>query len=110
MNKFLKQVVNSVAVQAAVYVVTEGSKVIWPKAKSAFNKAVNKVESGVMQKKHSSEFTEVIKNTESKLKEELADLRAKKAAKPNLTTPLSDVTPPTPSAPLGKVEAKFKND
>lgn len=102
MNKFLKQVVNSVAVQAAVYAVTEGSKVIWPKAKKAFDKVVNKVDTALPNKTNSSEFTQTIKNTESKMKEELAELRAKKAAKLNVP----DV-PDVPPAPPGKVEAKF---
>ena len=83
MNKFLKQVVNSVAVQAAVYAVTEGGKVIWPKAKVMFNKVVSKVESGVSSTKNTSEFTQTLKNTEVKLKEQLSDIRAKKAAKGN---------------------------
>lgn len=72
MNKFIKQVVNSVAVQAAVYAVTEGGKVIWPKAKEAFNKVVNKVESGVTLQTTNRDFKNTIKNTEEQLKERLS--------------------------------------
>lgn len=77
MNKFVKQVLNSVAVQAAVYAVTEGGKLILPKAKAA----LVRVGETMHTLKSKSELNTVIKNTENKLEKELAERRAKKQQK-----------------------------
>lgn len=88
MNKFLKQVVNSVAVQAAAYAVTEGSKVVWPKAKKVWKKMVEKTNEGVSTAKNKAEFATVIKNTEKEYKRQVAEKQQTKATIP---------TPPVPS-------------
>ena len=98
MNKFIKQVVNSVAVQAAAYAVTEGSKVIWPKAKKFFQQVVDKTDEQIKVTKTKMEFAEVIKNTKDELERQIDEKQRKKAQPP--TTKASQPPP---------VDAKFKS-
>lgn len=92
MSDFVKKVVNSVAVQTAAFAVTEGGKVLWPKVKEAFNKAMNKADDVVKTTKTKSEFEETIKNTKNEFQRVIAEKKRKTPVADEPTTKVFDAT------------------
>ena len=111
MSKFIKQVVNSVAVQAAAYAVTEGVKVIGPKARQFFKRATDAVGDGVQTVKSKAEFSDVLKNTEKNLRKRQEEQARRAAATPVVNPPAEPpvATPPTTPTPDAQTtfDAKF---